>query len=141
MVPVTQNYSFKQAQSNFQLLQLQPSFQPGILQGYQPFTNQQYYQTYQPNYGVNLSAGFGVNKVQNQVFVKTKMCPHLQVGNCQAGAACRFAHSLEELRSKPNLTKTKVLLLLSHKMCVLFEQGQCMKGDSCNFAHGQFELS
>jgi hypothetical protein len=113
-LPVTQNHSYKQAQSNLHLPQLQASFQPTIFQSqvYQPYPNQHYYQTYQPTYGLTLQPSFGLNKVQNQVFVKTKMCPHLQVGNCQAGAACRFAHSLEELRSKPNLTKTKVPILL-----------------------------
>ena len=45
--------------------------------------------------------------------------------------ACRFAHSVEELRAPPDLTKTA--------MCRAFARGECQEKD-CKFAHGEREL-
>ena len=39
---------------------------------------------------------------------KTRMCPLLQEGKCNNGDNCKFAHSESEIRSKPNLSKTKL---------------------------------
>jgi len=44
-----------------------------------------------------------------------------------------FSHSVEQLRERPNLTKTK--------MCALIEAGQvCAEGDKCPYAHAISEL-
>ncbi|CAJ1363895.1 unnamed protein product [Effrenium voratum] len=51
-------------------------------------------------------------------------------GSCH-DASCRFAHSLEELRAPPDLTKTA--------MCRAFARGEC-KDSNCQFAHGESEL-
>jgi len=42
------------------------------------------------------------------MFFKTKMCPHLQDGICSRGPSCNYAHSQNELRSAPNLKKTRL---------------------------------
>uniref|UniRef100_A0A0G4HEX0 C3H1-type domain-containing protein n=1 Tax=Chromera velia CCMP2878 TaxID=1169474 RepID=A0A0G4HEX0_9ALVE len=66
-------------------------------------------------------------------FYKTKMCPHLEKGNCRKGEECFYAHSKEELRSPPDLRKTR--------LCDNFMQtGKCDRGESCGFAHGEKEL-
>ncbi|KAL8455087.1 hypothetical protein Emag_001112 [Eimeria magna] len=57
------------------------------------------------------------------------------VPHCSKGDACRFAHSLEELRSTPEFFKTAV--------CPLHAAGgpqACPLGASCRFAHGEAEL-
>ncbi len=49
------------------------------------------------------------------MFFKTKMCPHIEDGQCTRGPTCNYAHSQEELREVPNLKKTK--------LCQLFASG------------------
>jgi hypothetical protein len=71
------------------------------------------------------------NKVYHDFF-KTKVCSLYNLNICKKGKDCPFAHSLDELRDKPNLYKTK--------LCDAFLQGQCNKGEDCNFAHGEEEL-
>lgn len=61
---------------------------------------------------------------------KTKMCAMFARGSCH-DAACRFSHSLKELRAPPDLTKTA--------MCRAFARGECNDTD-CKFAHGESEL-
>lgn len=40
---------------------------------------------------------------------KTKLCPVIKQGKrCSKGDMCNFAHTIEELRAKPNLSKTKM---------------------------------
>lgn len=42
-------------------------------------------------------------------FTKTQICPHLQLpGGCRRGTSCNFAHSQIEVRSKPDLRKTRL---------------------------------
>lgn len=38
---------------------------------------------------------------------KTALCKHWETGLCPFGLACTFAHGLEELRDKPQVTQTK----------------------------------
>lgn len=63
--------------------------------------------------------------------VKTKMCAFFERGKC-ASANCRYAHSATELRSSPNLQKTK--------LCRAFLNGGCNVGENCGFAHGEGDL-
>lgn len=65
-------------------------------------------------------------------FYKTKLCALQLEGYCYRGAECAFAHSMAELRHKPNLEKTK--------LCQQYLQNNCMKGNRCKFAHGLNEL-
>mmetsp|Transcript_41690 Transcript_41690/g.120952 ORF Transcript_41690/g.120952 Transcript_41690/m.120952 type:complete len:338 (+) Transcript_41690:87-1100(+) len=66
-----------------------------------------------------------------EAFKKTRVCRFYP--RCNKGDACRFAHAPEELRSRPNMTKTR--------MCAGFYDGRCkLSGDECNFAHGEQEL-
>jgi len=66
-------------------------------------------------------------------FMKTKMCPHVRAGGCRRGSVCCFAHSASELRSLPNLQKTR--------LCEMWQkQGSCPNGPNCPFAHGEKEL-
>lgn len=62
---------------------------------------------------------------------KTKMCAFFERGRC-ASAQCRYAHAAAELRSPPNLQKTK--------LCRAFLQGNCLDGEGCVFAHGDHDL-
>merc|ERR1719383_1462609 len=64
------------------------------------------------------------------LLTKTKMCRF--AGGCSLGASCRFAHDLSELKSKPDLSKTK--------MCKSFTAtGRC-DAVHCQYAHGRHEL-
>lgn len=61
---------------------------------------------------------------------KTKLCTMFSRGSCNDGK-CRFAHSMNELRSLPDLSKTAI--------CRAFARGKC-PDPSCKFAHGEQEL-
>jgi len=61
---------------------------------------------------------------------KTKICQLNRRGVCH-DESCRFAHSPEELRSRPNLMKTSI--------CRAFQKGKCRE-ENCKFAHGEAEL-
>lgn len=55
---------------------------------------------------------------------KTKLCIHNLRGRCLREDTCAFAHSLDELRDRPNLEKTR--------LCLAWKTSQsCFKGDSC----------
>jgi hypothetical protein len=61
--------------------------------------------------------------------LKTKPCKFYQQGMCQKGEACCFAHSDNDLQSRPNLYKTQ--------FCRAFlRSGACRDGANCKYAHG-----
>jgi len=62
---------------------------------------------------------------------KTKLCDFHKEGRCKYGTACAFAHEESELRSMPDLRKTR--------LCRAFTQGNC-NDVNCKFAHGSDEL-
>eukprot|EP00441_Pelagodinium_beii_P041254 CAMPEP_0197639582 /NCGR_PEP_ID=MMETSP1338-20131121/14164_1 /TAXON_ID=43686 ORGANISM="Pelagodinium beii, Strain RCC1491" /NCGR_SAMPLE_ID=MMETSP1338 /ASSEMBLY_ACC=CAM_ASM_000754 /LENGTH=292 /DNA_ID=CAMNT_0043212329 /DNA_START=82 /DNA_END=960 /DNA_ORIENTATION=+ len=60
------------------------------------------------------------------------MCKFFLSGACERGAACGFAHSSEELKAAPDLSKTK--------LCpTLVSTGRCNE-QNCSFAHSKDEL-
>ncbi|CAK9107236.1 Uncharacterized protein SCF082_LOCUS49921 [Durusdinium trenchii] len=63
--------------------------------------------------------------------LKTKLCKHFTKGYCRYQDQCAFAHDVEELVYRPDLTKTK--------LCTRFLSGECCE-DSCSFAHGLEEI-
>ncbi|CEM13176.1 unnamed protein product [Vitrella brassicaformis CCMP3155] len=67
---------------------------------------------------------------------KTRMCQFTGDGQpCPRGQRCPFAHTVEELRPLPDLTKTRV--------CEEWERGQCPymhDPKACKYAHGVAEL-
>eukprot|EP00386_Alphamonas_edax_P012937 GDKI01040127.1.p1 GENE.GDKI01040127.1~~GDKI01040127.1.p1 ORF type:complete len:144 (+),score=27.62 GDKI01040127.1:111-542(+) len=68
-------------------------------------------------------------------FYKVKMCPWLsKKTGCLKGALCNFAHSEEELRQAPDLSKTS--------MCKRFLNGNAcpLPSHKCPYAHGEHEL-
>ncbi|KAF8821974.1 zinc finger (CCCH type) motif-containing protein [Cardiosporidium cionae] len=72
-----------------------------------------------------------MNTIKMQ-FYKTKMCPYLD-RKCKHEDNCFFAHTKEELRPLPNLTKTR--------LCPAFlESGKCLNGTFCKCAHSMQEL-
>lgn len=63
---------------------------------------------------------------------KTRYCKHyLRRGSCRYEANCAYAHQVQELVVKPDLTKTK--------FCVNFLSGACFQ-DNCTYAHGSNEI-
>eukprot|EP00919_Chromeraceae_sp_WS-2016_P029120 GHVR01069043.1.p1 GENE.GHVR01069043.1~~GHVR01069043.1.p1 ORF type:complete len:137 (-),score=15.39 GHVR01069043.1:187-597(-) len=63
---------------------------------------------------------------------KTKLCPKHQIGTCTQGARCKFAHSNDKLRPRPDVFKTA--------MCYVVEAGHpCSRGNTCPFAHSKRE--
>lgn len=67
------------------------------------------------------------------MFEKTTLCKFFVRKKCTRGNACTFAHGAEDVRSKPNLTKTKLCSRLDSR-------GTCALGDSCTYAHSISEL-
>jgi len=67
-------------------------------------------------------------------FWKTELCRYYspEHGHCDKGESCPFAHGPEELRTRPDLTKTA--------LCQLWRRGKCDKGRACPFAHGFRDL-
>ncbi|PFH33160.1 zinc finger (CCCH type) motif-containing protein [Besnoitia besnoiti] len=66
-------------------------------------------------------------------FYKTKMCPFYKKKRCEWGPDCKFAHGRKELRSGPDLSKTRMCPSLQRR-------GRCEQGAACRFAHHHEEL-
>jgi hypothetical protein len=62
---------------------------------------------------------------------KTEICRFFKKGKCNRHSTCSFAHSYEELESRPDLRKTK--------MCFNYYRNGC-SDENCPFAHTQQEL-
>eukprot|EP00397_Hematodinium_sp_SG-2012_P029811 GEMP01031526.1.p1 GENE.GEMP01031526.1~~GEMP01031526.1.p1 ORF type:complete len:378 (+),score=65.92 GEMP01031526.1:121-1254(+) len=101
-------------------------------------------------------------KFQKQFF-KTSMCTKFEAGECNRGQYCKFAHSPEDVRSRPCLDKTKMCpaletcarpnCLFAHsrdelvatnnfaktKLCHFGEK--CKSGNKCRYAHSANELA
>jgi len=74
----------------------------------------------------------GSGKETSKVFYKTIMCRYHMNKGCSRGDACQFAHSPEDLRVAPDLTRTK--------MCAaIIQKGRC-EVPSCRFAHSRSQL-
>mmetsp|Transcript_21863 Transcript_21863/g.62219 ORF Transcript_21863/g.62219 Transcript_21863/m.62219 type:complete len:343 (+) Transcript_21863:98-1126(+) len=85
---------------------------------------------------------------------KTKICRFFVESRCQRGSDCTFAHSLEELRAKPDLRKRHILRLRPREcgvasarsvyktsLCFMWQKGRCSyEADECRYAHGIHEL-
>ncbi|CAJ1344758.1 unnamed protein product, partial [Effrenium voratum] len=68
----------------------------------------------------------------SNLYKKTRLCSFHQVGACNRGSACNFAHGEADLREMPDFSKTRI--------CKAFANGSCELGVACRFAHGQHEL-
>ena len=76
-----------------------------------------------------------------RIFKKTKLCDfyhgkvidHGKVMACLRGDGCAFAHGLLEMKSRPDLSKTKFCLSL-------FKTGRCAESEACPYAHSKKEL-
>lgn len=77
------------------------------------------------------------------------MCHFYLQQKCSRGSNCVFAHSPDELRLTPDLSKVKstridsdsILILSQTKMCVKWKKGLCFEDSSmCSYAHGVAEL-
>jgi len=100
--------------------------------------------------------------------MKTEMCRFFLSNRCLRGSRCTFAHSLEEIRKKPDLKSTSMcknflrsgacdnpLCSFAHdvrelrasagffktKLCKFAVSGRCKHGTTCRFAHTIEELS
>lgn len=98
---------------------------------------------------------------------KTRLCNYHVRGACTKGAACHFAHGIEDLRTSPDFERTSVCPtmlrlgrcdklrcryahsadelrsapgLLKTKLCRFYLNGQCVVGSACRFAHTVDEL-
>lgn len=100
-------------------------------------------------------------KFQKQ-FLKTTLCMKQQNGTCRRGQYCKFAHSLDDIRERPCLDKTRLcakpncdqinckfahsreeLTATSNfaKTKVCHFGDKCMNGDNCRYAHAINELA
>ncbi|PHJ21056.1 zinc finger (ccch type) motif-containing protein, partial [Cystoisospora suis] len=67
-------------------------------------------------------------------YYRTKMCLYVLHGRpCSRGHKCVYAHSEEELRVPPDLSRTRLCPSLK-------QQGTCPKEESCPYAHSTVEL-
>jgi len=63
---------------------------------------------------------------------KTKFCNSISQGRqCPYGVNCKFAHSEQELRKKPQVDETK----FKTRPCENYNKGCCTYGDKCIFIH------
>uniref|UniRef100_A0A7S1FKS9 C3H1-type domain-containing protein n=1 Tax=Noctiluca scintillans TaxID=2966 RepID=A0A7S1FKS9_NOCSC len=67
----------------------------------------------------------------HSLLAKTKMC-RFAAGGCSLGNSCRFAHDVSELKSPPDLSKTK--------LCKSFGATGSCDAVQCKYAHGKHEL-
>jgi len=75
----------------------------------------------------------GMGPKMSTQFSKTEMCKFNLLGVCNKGVQCGFAHTTNELKSRPDLSRTK--------FCRVFlETGQCPNYETCTFAHSRDEL-
>jgi len=71
--------------------------------------------------------------LENHLFDKTRLCKFFAKGKCARGLACTFAHSHEELETRPDFFRTQ--------LCPDFLRlGMCPLGASCAYAHNTLEL-
>lgn len=79
---------------------------------------------------------FHRQKAENSALHKTRMCKFVMNGlGCPDGAACRFAHSLAEIRNRPNLCNTA--------LCRWYDirtNTHTCKRHACKYAHSLAEL-
>lgn len=96
---------------------------------------------------------------------KTKLCQYFMKGNCRNRQNCPFAHGVEDLSKKPDLSKTSwcrrfldtglcpgiatgyctfahtaeefrdTMGYSQHTRCRFFDRGMCLVGEKCNFLH------
>eukprot|EP01066_Platyproteum_vivax_P007119 Platyproteum_vivax@DN2710_c0_g1_i1.p1 len=72
------------------------------------------------------------SSIKNAIFYKTKFCPAFQKGCCHNAENCQYAHSEDELRPPPDLSKTR--------LCDSVLKGSvCIEGSQCPFAHSLSE--
>uniref|UniRef100_A0A0G4GT98 C3H1-type domain-containing protein n=1 Tax=Chromera velia CCMP2878 TaxID=1169474 RepID=A0A0G4GT98_9ALVE len=65
--------------------------------------------------------------------IKTQLCPWNLQGRCRRGPTCNYAHSIEEMKTRPDLRYTS--------WCRDFiRNGTCPRGQHCNFAHSGEQL-
>uniref|UniRef100_A0A0G4I2T2 C3H1-type domain-containing protein n=1 Tax=Chromera velia CCMP2878 TaxID=1169474 RepID=A0A0G4I2T2_9ALVE len=68
-----------------------------------------------------------------QILFKTELCRHFLADKCGLGDSCRYAHSLQDLRAKPDLRFTS--------LCYSVVKGEkCTRGPDCSYAHSLDEL-
>lgn len=66
-----------------------------------------------------------------RVKYKTEICRNWELGTCEFGESCAFAHGYEELRNKSNMGSN-----YKTKKCKQFhELGYCIYGNRCQFRH------
>ena len=69
------------------------------------------------------------NEARNKY--KTEICRNWEIGNCEFGNSCSFAHGYEELRNKVNMGNN-----YKTKKCKQFHEiGFCIYGNRCQFKH------
>ncbi|OMJ95119.1 hypothetical protein SteCoe_1662 [Stentor coeruleus] len=70
-------------------------------------------------------------EVDFRVKYKTEICRNWELGSCEFGHSCAFAHGQDELRGKANMGSN-----YKTKKCKQFhEQGYCIYGNRCQFRH------
>jgi len=98
---------------------------------------------------------------------KTDMCKFFLQSRCENGDRCSYAHTVDEVRRKPDLTRTSMCRAMAQtgscmdagcrfahteeqlrathgffkmKMCGFAQSGRCKHGNNCRFAHSPEEL-
>lgn len=85
----------------------------------------------------NLALNKRSKKTVDGTKYKTEMCRNwVELGQCQYGQKCNFAHGYEDLQDKvPANSKYK------SKLCIPFhEKGYCTYGQRCLFLHSHLQL-
>lgn len=125
------------------------------------FSNVKAQSSYMPKSSFSVSEMDAVDLKFQRQFHKTTLCLKALNGACFRGGQCKFAHSPEDVRDRPNLDKTKLCkssnctnrnckfahsrdeLVATNsfaktKMCHFGDR--CKSGDRCRYAHRPSEL-
>ena len=76
----------------------------------------------------------GYSSLPRQNKLKVELCKnYLARGYCPYESRCRFAHGVQQLRSKDTLQSSE--LYRTRKCKIFFQKGECRFGERCNFRH------
>ena len=80
---------------------------------------------------IPMISGLGSQGIEIRNKYKTEICRNWELGTCEFGEDCVFAHGYEELRNKLGMGNN-----YKTKKCKQFhELGYCIYGNRCQFKH------
>jgi len=86
----------------------------------------------------SMSPGAYQRERQKSLTKRRQLCKFFEVGACEKGVHCIFAHGTEELEV-PQFRDPALARLAKTKLCSFWVEGWCAQGELCPYAHGADE--